>query len=65
MLRAARHFRLRGGAILLLAALAAAQVPLADFAGVGDQVSIEGRQEMLRFFVAVLITVQEAAKDSR
>jgi hypothetical protein len=39
-------------------------VPLADFAGVGDQVSIEGRQEMLRFFVAVVITVQAPPKDN-
>jgi hypothetical protein len=91
----------------LLAALAAAQVPLANFTGAvhaiskkqitidtgggnlldfeinrktkalrgkkeikpeeimtGDQVVIEGRQEMLRFLVAVLITVQAPPKDN-
>jgi hypothetical protein len=94
MLRAAGH-------LLLLAALAAGQVPLANFSGTvhdiskkqvtidtgdgnlldfeinrktkvlrakkeikpeaimtGDQVTIEGRQEMLKFLVAVVITVQ-------
>jgi DNA/RNA endonuclease YhcR with UshA esterase domain len=94
MLRAAGH-------LFLLAALAAAQIPLANFSGVvhaiskkqitidtgdgnlldfeinrktkvtrgkkeikpedimtGDQVTIEGRQEMLKFLVAVVITVQ-------
>jgi hypothetical protein len=94
-------------AILLLAALAAAQVALADFTGVvhgvskkqvtienaegnlidfeinrktkvmrgkaeiqaedimpGDQVNIEARQEMLKFLVAVVITVQPP-QDSR
>jgi len=105
MLRPAGHFRLRGSAILLLAtlltALAAAQIPLANFSGAvhdiskkqitidtgdgnlldfeinrkrkvmrgkkeikpeeimtGDQVTIEGRQEMLKFLVAVVIMVQ-------
>jgi DNA/RNA endonuclease YhcR with UshA esterase domain len=100
MLRAAGH-------LLLLAALAAAQVALANFSGAvhaiskkqitidtgdgnlldfeinrktkvlrgkreikpeeirsGDQVTIEGRQEMLRFFVAVVITVQAPPKDN-
>lgn len=30
----------------------------------GDQVTIQGRQEMLRFLVAVVITVQETPKNS-
>jgi len=92
---------LRAAGYLLLAALVAAQVPLANFTGTvhdiskkqvtidtgdgnlvdfeinrktkvmrakkeikpeeimtGDQVTIEGRQEMLRFLIAVVITVQ-------
>jgi hypothetical protein len=31
----------------------------------GDQVTIEARQEMLKFLVAVVITVQPPADDSR
>ena len=31
----------------------------------GDKVTIDGRQEMLRFLVAVVITVQAPPKDSR
>ena len=74
MVRAAGH-------LLLLAALAAAQIPLANFSGAvhaiskkqikpeeimsGDQVTIQARQEMLRFLVAVVITVQAPPKDSR
>jgi hypothetical protein len=118
MLRAALCFRLRGkssqllGAMVLLvtllAALAVAQIPLANFSGAvhtiskkqitleteegnltdfeinrktkvmrgkkeikaeeimsGDHVTIQARQEMLRFLVAVVITVQAPPKASR
>jgi DNA/RNA endonuclease YhcR with UshA esterase domain len=94
-------------AATLLATLAAAQIPLANFSGMvhaiskkqitidtgdgnlldfeinrktkamrgkkeikpdqiqtGDQVVIEGRQEMLRFLVAVVITAQASPKNS-
>ncbi len=94
--------------LLLIAVLATAQIPLANFAGTvhgiskkqltlenqegnlldfeinrktkvmrgkneikiedimsGDQVSIQARQEMLKFLVAVTITVQTPPKDSR
>jgi Cu/Ag efflux protein CusF len=108
MPRAARRLGAMVSLATLLAALAAAQIPLANFSGAvhavskkqitldtgegnlldfeinrktkvmrgkneikleeimnGDQVSIQARQEMLRFLVAVVITVQEPPKDQQ